>query len=146
MFNWLSLVVISFVLANSVSPTGAIANVWDVPLSTQSPSVERGERIVKDADKASCLLCHSIAQVNDPFQGNIGPDLSDIGIRSNASSLRFRLMFPQQINPQSPMPSYFATDHNLQTEAQYQNKSVYTAQEVEDVIAFLLTLKGVSTP
>lgn len=112
------------------------------PLTNSVPNVQRGLDTITDSDKASCLLCHRIGQLNDRFQGNIGPDLSSVGLTLSAAELRFRLLFPQKINPASPMPSYGVVTNNRQVGDQYSDKTVYSAQEIEDVIAYLLTLRG----
>ena len=100
----------------------------------------RGAYIIQHPDKASCLLCHRIQPLNLPFQGTIGPDLSTVGSRYTAAQLRFRLMNPQAINPNSPMPSYWRRQGFNQIDPKYQGASVYSAQELEDVISYLLTL------
>lgn len=110
---------------------------------TQLTAIERGRIIVADRDKASCLLCHKLTMFDDEFQGNIGPPLMDLRSRYNAKTLKQRLMFPQRDNPNSPMPVYYRdtkqwTQTLSQVDPAYQGKNLYTKQELNDVIAFLL--------
>ena len=109
-------------------------------LSAEPGDANRGKTIVLNSDKASCLLCHSISQIDEDFQGNIGPDLSLVGNRYSAAQLRFRLVEPRALNPKTIMPSYWQKSGFSQLDRDYEGKSVYTAQELEDVIAYLLTL------
>jgi len=46
-----------------------------------------------------------------------------------------------RVKPQATMPSYYRTEGLSQVAAQYRDKTVLTAQDVEDVIAYLGTLK-----
>ncbi len=101
---------------------------------------ERGERIVRDADNATCLICHAVPIEGEPDPGNIGPSLDGVGSRYTAGELRLRLVEPQFLNPETVMPSYYRSDglHGVATE--YEGRTVYDAGEIEDVIAYLMTL------
>lgn len=112
------------------------------PIESRKGDSERGRKVVLNSDKASCLLCHVIQQLDVAYQGNIAPDLSNVGSRYTASQLRFRLVNPQALNPTTLMPSYWQKQGFRQLDPAYKDQSVYSAQELEDVIAFLLTLKS----
>lgn len=101
---------------------------------------ERGERIVRDADNATCLICHAIPIKGEPDPGNIGPPLDGVGSRYTAGELRLRLVEPQFLNPETVMPSYYRSDGLHRVAAEYEGRTVYDASEIEDVIAYLMTL------
>ena len=100
----------------------------------------RGERIVRDADNATCLICHAIPLPNEPDPGNLGPPLKGVGSRYTAGELRLRLIDPKIVNPDTVMPSYYKREGLRRVAPEYRNQSIYSAEDIEDVIAFLLTL------
>ena len=102
----------------------------------------RGERIVRDPDRATCLICHAMPIEGEPDPGNIGPPLHGIASRYTAGELRLRLVDPKRFNPETVMPSYFARDGFHRAAPEYRGRSIYTASEIEDVLAYLLTLTG----
>ena len=101
----------------------------------------RGERIVRDPDKATCLICHALPIEGEPDPGNIGPPLHGIARRYTEGELRLRLVDPKRFNPETAMPSYYARDAHYRVAAEYRGRSIYSASEIEDVIAYLLTLR-----
>ena len=102
----------------------------------------RGERIVRDPDKATCLICHAIPIEGEPDPGNIGPPLHGVASRYTAGELRLRLVDPKRLNPDTVMPSYYARDGHHRIAAEYRGQSIYSASEIEDVIAYLQTLSA----
>ena len=100
----------------------------------------RGERIVRDADNATCLICHALPIADEPDPGDIGPPLHGVGSRYTAGELRLRLVAPKHLNPDTVMPSYYRRDGLNRVAADYDGQTIYTAEEIEDVIAYLLTL------
>ncbi len=100
----------------------------------------RGERIVRDANNATCLICHALPIPDEPDPGDIGPPLHGVGSRYTAGELRLRLVDPKQFNPETVMPSYYRRDGLHRVAAEYEGQTIYRAQEIEDVVAWLLTL------
>ena len=100
----------------------------------------KGELIVRDADNATCLICHAIPIEGEPDPGNIGPPLDGVGSRYSAGELRLRLVEPQLLNPETVMPSYYRSDGLHRVATEYEGRTVYDASEIEDVVAYLLTL------
>ena len=102
----------------------------------------RGERIVRDPEKATCLICHAIPIEGEPDPGNIGPPLHGVASRYTAGELRLRLVDPKRLNPDTVMPSYYARDERHRVAVEYRGRSIYSASEIEDVIAYLQTLSA----
>jgi sulfur-oxidizing protein SoxX len=101
----------------------------------------RGRAIVASRNVGLCLLCHSGPFPEDRFQGNIAPDLSGAGARWNEGQLRLRIVDAGKFNPDTIMPSFYRVDRLTRVPAAYRDKPVLTAVEVEDVVAYLMTLK-----
>jgi L-cysteine S-thiosulfotransferase len=75
------------------------------------------------------------------FHGTIGPPLDDVGRRYTAGELRLRLVDPKRIVPESIMPAYYKVEGLQRVLERYQGKPILTAQQIEDVVAYLLTLR-----
>ena len=99
----------------------------------------RGRAIVANRQLGLCLLCHSGPFPEERFQGNLAPDLRSAA-RLTEAQIRQRIVDPRVANPQTIMPAYYKTDGN-RVAPSYRGKTVLTAEQIEDVVAFLLTLK-----
>jgi sulfur-oxidizing protein SoxX len=99
----------------------------------------RGRAIVANRQVGLCLLCHSGPFPEERFQGNLAPDLRNAG-RLSEAQLRARLVDPARFNPQTIMPAYYRTE-GTRVAPSYRGKTVLTAEQIEDVVAFLATLK-----
>jgi L-cysteine S-thiosulfotransferase len=99
----------------------------------------RGASIAAGRD-ANCLLCHSIPGAA-PRMGNVGPPLDAVGSRLTAAQLRLRLADSLRLNPASIMPSYYKTEGLVQVASAYRGKPVLEAQQIEDLIAYLETIR-----
>ena len=100
----------------------------------------RGREIVLARD-TNCLLCHAVPDPVARFAGNIGPPLAGVGARLSEGQLRLRIVDPVRLNPGSVMPSYYRVEGLNQVAEAWRGKPVLTAQQVEDTIAYLLTLR-----
>jgi sulfur-oxidizing protein SoxX len=100
-----------------------------------------GRKIVADRHVGLCLLCHSGPFPEERFQGDLAPNLSGVGARLSAGQIRLRIVDASRVNPNTIMPPYFRTDNLQRIAPTYRGKTVLTAQQIEDVVAFLVTLK-----
>jgi L-cysteine S-thiosulfotransferase len=101
----------------------------------------RGRAIVANRQVGLCLLCHSGPFPEERFQGNLAPDLRGAGSRWSEGELRLRIVDPARINPATIMPAYHRTEGLVRVAPAFQGKPVLSAQQIEDVVAFLTTLK-----
>jgi sulfur-oxidizing protein SoxX len=108
-------------------------------LTDQPGDAARGRRLVFDRQKGNCLVCHGVPGVNSP--GDLGPDLAGVASRHSVAELRLRLVDPQRLNPDSPMPAFYKTDGLVRVAQAFEGKPLLQPQEIEDVLAFLETLK-----
>lgn len=113
----------------------------DRPLSATPGDPARGRAIVADRQKGLCVLCHSGPFPEVRFQGNLAPDLAGAGARWDEGQLRLRIVDSARLDPQTIMPSYHRIDGLTRVAAQFSGKPIFTADEVEDVVAYLVTLK-----
>lgn len=131
--------------AQAPAPPSAFEVVGDTiprPLTATPGDATRGRAIVTNRQLGLCLLCHTGPFTEEPFQGNLAPDLAGVGARFSAGQLRLRLVDGRRINAATLMPAYHRIDALVRVGPAWQGKPLLAAQQVEDVIAFLLTLRA----
>jgi sulfur-oxidizing protein SoxX len=109
-------------------------------LTDQPGDPARGKQTVLDPERGNCLICHPMPIAEAEFQGDVGPDLAGVGSRYGAGEIRLRVVDAKRLNPDSVMPAYYRTDGLYRVLNQYRGEPILTAQEVEDVVAYLMTL------
>ena len=131
------------VLAALALLTGNSAATDAIPksLTGASGDASRGRAIVLDRHVGLCLLCHSGPFPEEHFQGNLAPSLAGVASRLSEGQIRLRIIDASRVNPQTIMPPYFRTDGLQHVAPAYRGKTVLTAEQIEDVVAFLVTLK-----
>ena len=101
----------------------------------------RGRAIVTNRQVGLCLLCHSGPFPEERFQGNLAPDLRGAGKRWSEGQLRLRIVDSGRINGATTMPAYHRTEGLVRVAPAWRGKSILSAEQIEDVVAFLVTLK-----
>lgn len=103
----------------------------------------RGKRIAIDRGMGNCLACHAMPIPEEDFHGQIGPALYGVAQRFSEAQLRARIVDATLINPGSIMPGFYRhPDNHNRLAFRYEGRTFLSAQHVEDIIAYLLTLKG----
>ncbi len=119
-----------------------IGDTIPVSLSKEPGNAKHGKLVFVSRERGHCILCHAISGLEVEFQGNLGPDLSNVGNRLTIGQIRLRIVDIMYWNPRATMPSYYR-EHDLnQVEKQFTNKTILTAQEIEDLVAFLAEQKS----
>ena len=111
------------------------------PLTTLAGDPLRGRAILLDRRLGMCLLCHSGPFPEERLQGNLASDLRGVALRRSAAQLRLQLVDARRLHPDTLMPSYFSTDGLAQVGERWRGRTLLEAQQIEDLIAFLLTLR-----
>ena len=101
----------------------------------------RGRAIVMDRHLGACLLCHTGPFPEEKFQGTLAPDLWWAGSRWSEDQLRLRLVDPTRLNPDTIMPAYYRVEGLNRVGLAWRGKPILTAEQIEDVVAFLMTLR-----
>jgi sulfur-oxidizing protein SoxX len=109
-------------------------------LTPTEGKVSRGREIVMSR-QAGCYLCHVFPDAGARFMGNVGPPLAGVGARLGASQLRLRIVDASRVNPDTIMPPYYRVRGLRDVAAGLRGKPVLDAQQIEDVVAYLRTLR-----
>jgi L-cysteine S-thiosulfotransferase len=124
------------------STGGVLADAMPAPLAgADQGDAARGRAIVADRQVGLCLLCHSAPIPEERFQGDLAPSLAGAGSRWSEGQLRLRIADPARVNPKTIMPSYFKADGLDRVAPAFRGKTILNAQQIEDVVAYLASLK-----
>ncbi|MEP5152214.1 sulfur oxidation c-type cytochrome SoxX [Planktotalea sp.] len=118
-------------------------------LSGKAGDVATGRIIVGDKSQGNCVACHVVSDLADvPFQGEIGPMLDGAGDRWSEAELRGIVANAKMMFEGTMMPAFYKTEGFIRPGKAYTGKaaddtftSILTAQQIEDVVAYLTTLK-----
>lgn len=110
---------------------------------------ENGAAVVGTKKLGNCIACHEVPVLADvPFQGNVGPVLDDVGDRYTEAELRGILVNAKNVFPDTVMPAFYKVDGFNRPAKGFTAKPpegelppLLSGQQIEDVIAFLMTLK-----
>lgn len=124
---------------------GAVAE----SLSGTPGDAANGRAIVGDKSQGNCVACHAVSDLSDvPFHGEIGPVLDGAGDRWSEAELRGIVANAKMMFPESLMPSFYRTEGYTRPGNAYTGEAadatfgpILTAQQIEDVVAYLATLK-----
>ena len=112
------------------------------PLCGLDGDALRGKQVVSDSHLGNCLACHQLPIPDIEAYGTIGPPLQGIASRFTEAQIRVRIVDTRNINPMSIMPGFYRDPRLINRPGKpYRGKTFLTAQQVEDVIAYLVTLK-----
>ena len=110
-------------------------------LSPHPGDAARGRAIVANRSVGLCLLCHSGPIPEERFQGNLAPNLAGAGARWSIGQLRLRIADAARLNADTIMPPYYRTTGLERVARPFEGKTILTAEQIEDVVAYLATLK-----
>ncbi|ATG35312.1 cytochrome c SoxX [Phaeobacter piscinae] len=124
---------------------GAVA----ASLSGAAGDAASGALLVGDKSKGNCVACHQVTALSDvPFHGEIGPALDGAGSRWSEAELRGLVANAKMTFDGTMMPAFYKVDGFIRPGDAYTGEAgteplppILTAQEIEDVVAFLATLK-----
>ena len=141
---WIGLLVLSDLCAQGNQQLDDLQTQHEgvsTPLTDQPGDAERGRRIVLDRERGDCVVCHALPLPERRFHGTVGLPLDNVGSRYTAAELRLRLLDSKALSPHSIMPAYHTVEGRHSVLEAYRGKPILTAQEIEDVVAYLLTLR-----
>lgn len=100
----------------------------------------RGRALVLNRTN-TCILCHSGPFPEEKFQGDLAPNLAGSGSRWSVGQLRLRLVDASRLKPGTIMPSYYRVDGLDRVAQPWRGKPILSAEQIEDIVAYLATLR-----
>jgi sulfur-oxidizing protein SoxX len=122
-------------------PFAVVGDTIPASLTGAPGDAERGLKIVISRQVGLCLLCHAGPYPQERFQGTMAPDLTGAGGRWNEGQLRLRMVDAAKINPETIMPPYYRVDGLTRVAPGFRGKTILSAEQIEDVVAYLMTLR-----
>ena len=111
-------------------------------LSGAAGDAANGRKVFADRKLGNCLACHVNSDIPEqPFHGEVGPPLDGAGDRWTEAELRGIVSNSKEMFPDSIMPGFYVDSGQNRVLEKFEGKSILTAQQVEDVVAYLLILK-----
>jgi sulfur-oxidizing protein SoxX len=117
-----------------------VGDAIPAPLIGTAGDAARGRAIVGNRQLGLCLLCHSGPFPDERLQGSLAPNLSGVGSRLSVGQLRLRVVDASRVRPNTIMPPYYRTRDLTRVAPSYSGKPILSAEQIEDVVAFLATL------
>ncbi len=129
------------VLAPAAAAQQVVGDAIPASLTGQLGDAARGRAIVANRSVGLCLLCHSGPIAEERFQGDLAPSLAGAGSRWSVGQLRLRIADGARLNADTIMPPYYRTTGLHRVARNFDGKTILSAAQVEDVVAYLATLK-----
>jgi len=114
----------------------------DKSLTGQPGDPVNGRKLAINRKLGNCLACHVLPIPEQAFHGDVGPDLSETGANLSEGEVRLRVVDSKVLNPDTIMPAFYRKDGFERVMKKFQGKTMLSAQQVEDVVAYIMTLKG----
>jgi sulfur-oxidizing protein SoxX len=127
--------------AESPDAVAVVGDAIPQSLTGKTGNAARGREISFSRDRGNCIVCHAMPAPSEGLLGEVGPSLAGVAGRLTEGQIRLRLVDGRRLNPSSLMPSYYRTDGLKRVAAAYAGRTVLTAEEIEDVLAYLMTLR-----
>lgn len=134
-------IVISAASSAQTLPYRVVADGIPLALTDTPGDAARGREIVVNRQIGMCPLCHQVPSATDRFQGDIATNLAGAGARLTVPQLRLRMVDSRRVNSHSVMPAYYQSNGLTRVGATWRDRPILDAHQVEDVVAWLATLK-----
>ena len=128
----------SLILMAFIAGCASVAPDELAPLAAAGDAT-RGRDVFTSRDGGHCVLCHAVPGV--ATAGDIGPSLGGVGARLNVAQLRLRVADITRVKPDAAMPSFHRTEGLNRVAARHVGQPALSGQQVEDLVAYLGTLK-----
>jgi L-cysteine S-thiosulfotransferase len=139
---WLTLLMC--MSASAAQPYVVEGDAIATSLTSRPGDAARGAQLIQERTRSLCVLCHAGPFPDPHLQGTIAPNLSGVGARLSAAQLRLRVVDMKRLNPNTIMPAYYAAvadSADVRVAAQWRGKPILNATEIEDLVAYLQTLR-----
>lgn len=138
--------------AGTVAPGDVVFDDYgavEMSLTGVAGDPENGEKVMVTKSKGNCVACHAVSVLSyAPFHGEVGPQLDWVGETWSQAELRGIMTNAKKTFEGTVMPAFYKVEGFVRPGKAYTGKApdgpltpLLSAQDIEDVIAFLMTLK-----
>jgi L-cysteine S-thiosulfotransferase len=127
-------------VAQSLRPYTVVSDAIPESLTNARGDAARGRALVVERT-STCILCHNGPFPEQKFQGDLAPNLAGTGNRWTEGQLRLRLVDASSLNDATIMPSYYRVDGLGRVGPAWRGKPILSAEQIEDIVAYLATLR-----
>ncbi|CTQ52442.1 Cytochrome c, mono-and diheme variants [Roseibium album] len=134
----------SAALAETVAPTNValVDGVIKTSLTGQPGDAGVGRKVFANRKQGNCLACHTNSDLSEEiFHGEVGPPMDGVADRWSEGELRAIVTNSKQVFEDTIMPAFYIESGYERPLEKFAGKSILSAQQVEDVVAYLMTLK-----
>jgi len=133
-------------MAGEVAPTDVSFtddNEIAASLTGKPGDAATGRKIFSNRKLGNCLACHENSDQKDQlFHGNVGPSVDGAADRWSEAQLRAIVVNSKKVfTEDTVMPGFYSLEVGLHPRKDLVGKTILTAEQVEDVVAYLATLK-----
>lgn len=132
------------VIAEDISPADVVFSEYGVveaSLTGVAGDPVNGASLFKNRKLGNCLACHQNSDMLDqPFHGEVGPTLDGVADRYSAEEIRGIITNSKNTFDGTIMPAFYVDSGYFRPTEKFEGRSILTAQDIEDVLAYLLTL------
>jgi len=125
----------------NLAPFDVIADGIPQAIGGAMGDAGRGRALILGRDPANCIVCHAMADPGVRFSGTLAPPLSGVARTLSVAQLRLRVVDNMRVHPATIMPSYYRIEGFDRVAGAYRGKPILEAAQVEDIVAYLATLK-----
>jgi sulfur-oxidizing protein SoxX len=125
----------------SLAKFRVVADGIPEPIGGIAGDAKRGRTLILGRESANCVLCHALPEPGVRFSGDLGPPLGGVARTFSVAQLRLRVVDSMRVNPTTIMPSYYRIEGLDRVAGAYRDKPILAAEQVEDIVAYLATLK-----
>lgn len=139
-----STAVASATFAQEVAPADVVFTEYgavETSMTGVAGNAENGASLFKNRKLGNCLACHiNSAMLDQGFHGEVGPPLDGVGANWSEAELRGILTNSKNTFDGTIMPAFYVETAGVRTLDKFAGKSILGAQDIEDILAYLLTL------
>ena len=134
------------VVANAETAPGDVEvedGVISASLTGQAGDPAEGRKTFADRKLGNCLACHAVSDQSEQlFHGDVGPELNGVADRWSPEELRAIVVNSKAVfSEDTIMPGFYSLNVGKDVRKDLVGKTILSAQQVEDVVAYLATLK-----
>ncbi|WP_315705719.1 MULTISPECIES: sulfur oxidation c-type cytochrome SoxX [unclassified Bradyrhizobium] len=147
MRSWLPAACLYLLLASTVQADEPIVltvvdGALPKSLTGTAGNADAGRKVFLTRTLGNCLACHQVSSLkSEEFHGELGPSLDGVAGRYTEAQLRLIVADPKRVFDDTVMPAFYRNEGLSRVRPEFVGKPILTAAQVEDVVAFLETLK-----